>query len=148
MERVFSFAEARALMVEVHVRASQIIAVRAELAERAAQLRAGERSELPEVKGLEAQLSEALDWFGDAGIDVKGWAPLLIDFPVAVENRIVLACWLENEPELAWYHELEHGFAGRRLLDRLGLDRLDPAHDDPEPIDPAPIDPELDADGG
>lgn len=154
MERVFTLAEARALMAEVHVRASQIISVRAELAERAAQLRAGERSELPEVKGLEAQLSEALDWFGDAGIEVKGWAPLLIDFPVPVDNRVVLACWLENEPELAWYHELDHGFAGRRPLDRLGLDDdgfaaelPDDGPDDDGRGDDGPGD-ELDADGG
>ena len=125
MERVFTLDEARALMPEVHLRAAQIVAVRAELTERAAQLRAGERSELPGVKGLEAQLSEALDWFAETGIDVKGWAPLLIDFPMRVAHRVVLVCWLENEPQLAWYHEVEHGFAGRRPLSTLAVD--DPA---------------------
>jgi hypothetical protein len=28
----------------------------------------------------------------------------------------VLLCWLESEPELAWYHRLDLGFAGRRRL--------------------------------
>jgi hypothetical protein len=52
---------------------------------------------------------------------VKGWAPLLVDVPVALEDRVVLFCWLEGDEDLAWYHELEHGFAGRRPISRLDL---------------------------
>ena len=120
MERLYTIAEARELMPEVHRRAAQLVPVRAALAEAAGRLRGGERTELPIVKGLEAQLSELLDWFVETGIEVKGWAPLLIDFRVEVGGRVVLVCWLENEVELAWYHEVEHGFAGRRPLTDLG----------------------------
>jgi hypothetical protein len=28
----------------------------------------------------------------------------------------VLLCWLEGDRELAWYHRLDTGFAGRRPL--------------------------------
>jgi len=27
-----------------------------------------------------------------------------------------LLCWLEGDPDLAWYHRVDLGFAGRRPL--------------------------------
>ncbi len=121
MERFFSLGEAQSLMPEVFLRADSIIEVRAELAYRMERLNEGDKAQLPEVKALEARLSEALDWFGTEGIQVKGYAPLLIDFPMHYADRTLLLCWLENEPELAWYHDDRHGFLGRRRIADLGL---------------------------
>jgi hypothetical protein len=114
MERRFTLAEVRELLPQVKARAERLIPLRADLAERSGRYRLGDRAELPEVKALEARLSDLIDWFGANGIDVKGWAPLLVDFPVDVDGRTVLVCWLENEPSIEWYHEIDHGFAGRR----------------------------------
>jgi hypothetical protein len=121
VERFFTIAEAEALLAEALPIAADIIAVRADLVEGAQAVQAGERTRLPAVKALEARLSELLDWFGERAIQVKGYAPLLIDFPMQVGDRVVLLCWLENEPALAWYHDLEHGFLGRRPLAQLDL---------------------------
>jgi hypothetical protein len=41
----------------------------------------------------------------------------LIDFPALRDGREVYLCWQEGEDEIAFWHEPEAGFAGRRPLD-------------------------------
>ena len=41
----------------------------------------------------------------------------LVDFPALRDGREVYLCWVEGEPEIAYWHEPEAGFAGRRPLD-------------------------------
>jgi hypothetical protein len=40
----------------------------------------------------------------------------LVDFPSRREGRDVYLCWTEDEPEVAFWHELDAGFAGRQPL--------------------------------
>jgi hypothetical protein len=40
----------------------------------------------------------------------------LVDFPAMREGREVYLCWVEGEDEIAWWHELEAGYAGRQSL--------------------------------
>jgi hypothetical protein len=74
---------------------------------------------LADLKGHEARLADLLDQIRGLGVQLKGWAPLLVDIEVVVDGRTVLFCWLEGDRELGWYHEVEHGFAGRRPLSEL-----------------------------
>jgi hypothetical protein len=41
-----------------------------------------------------------------------------VDFPALLDGREVYLCWVVGEPEVAHWHELEAGFAGRRALGR------------------------------
>jgi len=119
MDRTFTLAEARDLMQEVQVRADELIEVQASLVELQATLTTGVSSQLgglPEAKGLQARLSEIVGWFSAAGLEVKGIAPLLLDFPSELAGESVLLCWLEGERELGWYHPVAYGFAGRRRI--------------------------------
>jgi hypothetical protein len=119
MTRAFTLAAARELMPALLARADQLIEVRASLVEVEAALTSGEPSPLgglPEAKAYQAQLSELVGWFSDAGLELKGIAPLLLDFPSELDGEPVLLCWLEGERELGWYHKLSYGFAGRRRL--------------------------------
>lgn len=119
MGRHFSYADAAALMPEVRRTAAEIIEARAELAELSAAISGGKPSPLggvAEVKALEARLHELLSWFSANGIEVKGAAPIIIDFPATLLGADVLLCWLEGEDELAWYHRPDLGFLGRRRL--------------------------------
>jgi hypothetical protein len=119
MDRTFTLAEARDLMPEVQARAAEVIEVRASLVELQAALAAGTSSQLgglPEAKGFQAHLSELVGWFSATGLEVKGIAPLLLDFPSELAGETVLLCWLEGENELGWYHPVEYGFAGRRRI--------------------------------
>lgn len=119
MSRAFRYAEAAALLPQVRRLAGEIIELRADLAELGAALRAGADTPLggfAEAKALEARLHDKLAWFTANGIEVKGAAPLIIDFPATLLGAPILLCWLEGEDELGWYHQPELGFLGRRPL--------------------------------
>jgi hypothetical protein len=119
VDRIFTIKEARALMPALLKRADEFVSMRGKLAELAHDLRedgASESGGLPEVKAFEARLDEILSWFEEQGIEVKGIAPLLVDFPSVLSGVSVRLCWLEGDRDLAWYHRDELGFAGRRPL--------------------------------
>lgn len=116
----FSVAQARALIPQVKTHAAEVVRLRADLAELTLDLRVrgtSERGGIPEVKAAEARLEEEIAWFTDQGIEVKGLTPFLIDFPSVLDGTSVRLCWLEGDPDLAWYHRTDLGFAGRRPLD-------------------------------
>ncbi|PZS26190.1 MAG: DUF2203 domain-containing protein [Pseudonocardiales bacterium] len=119
VSRIFTLAEARALLPDVRRQAATVIGLRADLAESAYALRLEEArpaGALPEAKAAEARLAEALAWFGGQGLELKGYAPLLLDFPADLGDGVVLLCWLEGDVDLAWWHRPELGFAGRRPI--------------------------------
>ena len=64
----------------------------------------------------EAKLDELMTEVRETGVELKGLAPLLVDFPADLDGVPVYLCWLEGEAELAWYHRTDLGFAGRRRL--------------------------------
>ncbi|MBW3620510.1 MAG: DUF2203 domain-containing protein [Actinobacteria bacterium] len=119
VDRTFELDEARSLVPHLRAVAGELIPLRAELAEGAARMRAGGAADLPELKSLEARLSELLDDLTSGGIQVKGYAPLLVDLPHVRGDRRLLLCWLEGETELGWYHDEAHGFMGRRPITEL-----------------------------
>ena len=51
------------------------------------------------------------------GCEPKDLVGGLVDFPARFEGRKVWLCWKLGEPRLAWWHELQDGFAGRRPID-------------------------------
>jgi hypothetical protein len=117
--RLFGVHDARALLPEVRRRVDAVVEVRADLTELSMDLRRSGTSALggiPEAKALQARLDEMLEWFPDQGIELKGFAPLLIDFPAELDGVSVRLCWLEGEPTLDWYHRSDLGIAGRRRL--------------------------------
>ena len=119
VDHIFTVEEARRLVPEVRSRAEDLLTVRADLVEIREALSDGSPSPLgglAEAKALEARMSELLGWFPASGIELKGLAPLLIDFPAVLDGEPVLLCWLEGEPQLGWYHRASHGFAGRRRI--------------------------------
>jgi hypothetical protein len=40
----------------------------------------------------------------------------LVDFPALRDDREVYLCWVDGEPDIAFWHELDAGFAGRQEL--------------------------------
>jgi hypothetical protein len=40
----------------------------------------------------------------------------LIDFPGLIDGQMVHLCWRSDEPSLAYYHEPQAGFAGRKPI--------------------------------
>lgn len=53
----------------------------------------------------------------ELGIEIKDHTRGLIDFPSLRGDRVVYLCWQLGEGnEIAWWHEVEAGFAGRQPL--------------------------------
>jgi hypothetical protein len=61
-------------------------------------------------------LREALTRLQEAEIVLRDLDRGLVDFPSVREGREVYLCWLEGEPEIAHWHDLEAGFGGREPL--------------------------------
>jgi hypothetical protein len=116
---VFTLDEARRRFAGLRPRIDEAILVRADLAELRADLNAGGPSPLgglAEAKALEARLYAVLEEIAEADVQVKGYAPMLLDFPGERDGRTVLWCWLEGDADVEWYHRVECGFPGRRRV--------------------------------
>jgi hypothetical protein len=50
------------------------------------------------------------------GIELKDHYIGLIDFPCRLNGREVYLCWRLGEADVAFWHELDAGFAGRQKL--------------------------------
>lgn len=62
------------------------------------------------------RLAEYVDELRQLGVELKGAAEGLVDFPSMQDGRVVYLCWKYNEPEVLYWHELDAGFAGRQAL--------------------------------
>ena len=54
----------------------------------------------------------------DLGCYYKDWnfTMGLVDFPAIIHDEEVLLCWRSDEPEIAYYHDYDGGYAGRRPI--------------------------------
>lgn len=67
---------------------------------------------------LEAERQSLMGYVGELqelGVQLKGWDGLC-DFPSLRDGREILLCWRLGEPEVAHWHDLKSGFAGRQPL--------------------------------
>jgi hypothetical protein len=69
-----------------------------------------------EVDALARRLARLVDKIADHGAQVKDLDSGLIDFPALRRGETVLLCWQLGEDEIAWWHRIDDGFAGRRPL--------------------------------
>jgi hypothetical protein len=117
---LFTLSQARTELTRLRPVLEELVVVRADMVELAAALTPDGRPTvlggLPERKAAQARLNELMIEVQQTGAELKGVAPLLVDFPADLDGVPVLLCWLEGEAELAWYHRADLGFAGRRRL--------------------------------
>ena len=64
-----------------------------------------------------ARLKATLAEFFHRDIQIKDLERGLIDFPAIIDGKEVFLCWEKTEPDIAFYHDLETGFAGRQPLE-------------------------------
>ena len=69
-----------------------------------------------EVDGVTRSMARLVDEIASHGAQVKDLDTGLIDFPALRHGETVLLCWQLGEDEIAWWHGVEDGFAGRRPL--------------------------------
>lgn len=71
------------------------------------------------MQGVIDQMSAAVARIDALGITLRDIERGLIDFPALVSGRQVWLCWQLGEDDIAFWHELETGFGGRRPLIEL-----------------------------
>ena len=128
MDAIFTYTSAAAVLPEARRRIAVVSGLSGRLqrlAHEVGSAGAGAPA-LAEATELRSIIDDELGWFRDQGIQVKGVAPALLDFPARAvldgRERVVLLCWQEGEEELAWYHPVEAGYRGRApiaLLDEV-----------------------------
>ena len=75
--------------------------------------------ELPqECLTLQDEIVELLRELESLGCFYKDWnfEIGLVDFPAVIHDQEVLLCWRSDEKNIRWYHGIEAGFAGRKLI--------------------------------
>jgi hypothetical protein len=68
------------------------------------------------VESESAAVVQCVRAIQELGVEVKDVETGLVDFPALRGEEEVLLCWRLGEPEVAYWHGLEDGFAGRRPL--------------------------------
>ena len=129
--RYFTPSEANKLLAEVRPLAESLVEHRQGMrlaAERRARLTARiagnggdldpqEPGELDERFQRESQaVTQAAERLERLGVLVKDLDTGLVDFPALHEGEEVLLCWQVGEDEVAHWHGVDEGFAGRKPL--------------------------------
>lgn len=132
-------ADARPILEDLRARRSELIALRDRLriasqaeVQRGRTLVDDALSDAGRVAGAESprvltarmqavidQMQAAVTRLDQWGITLRDIETGLIDFPALVSGRQVWLCWRLGEAEVAWWHELTAGVAGRRPLAEL-----------------------------
>ena len=71
------------------------------------------------MQGVIDQMQAGVARIDELGITLRDIETGLIDFPALVTGRQVWLCWRLGEEDVAWWHELSTGVAGRRSLAEL-----------------------------
>jgi hypothetical protein len=122
----FSLEEARASLTEVRPLAEALVAVKRTLDDRGCDIRRhgyfggigpnGERCFPDELE----RLVEILKRLEALGVVVKGIEQGLVDFPhIRSSGEEVYLCYRAGETDVAFWHSIEAGFAGRRPIREL-----------------------------
>jgi hypothetical protein len=129
--RVFTPDEANAALPELRPLVQGMVDAKSALDEAqerrdtVAQRIAGNGGGIPpaELATLEHEVNEAAQNLAASigevqalGVLVKDLDSGLVDFPARREGEDVLLCWQLGEDEIAFWHGLEEGFAGRKPL--------------------------------
>jgi len=123
-QRLFTLNEAQALLPQVRQLLRALLEAREKIVEAQPELwpvlekavgngggkKAGEMLRYFEVIQRNAQAIQEL------GIEIKDINTGLIDFPSDRDGRVVYLCWRYGEGDIAYWHELDSGFAGRQPL--------------------------------
>jgi hypothetical protein len=70
----------------------------------------------PAARVVIEELDAIVQEIEESGAHLKDVQLGLVDFPAEREGEIVYLCWQFGEPEVAFWHRTEEGFAGRQPL--------------------------------
>jgi hypothetical protein len=122
--RLFTVDEANALLPKLKELLEDLAAHRDALREKAPHMEPILRSSVANgggrigsEYGVEAyNLYLAVERIREVGVVLKDLDMGLLDFPHEREGRVVFLCWHPPEERVAFWHEIEAGYAGRQPI--------------------------------
>ncbi len=145
-KRTFTVREANAALPLVRAIVSDLVGLARDVTERRHRLlslsRSGRRQGTDpyeeELVHMETELEmdgrrmlEFVEELRQLGVEAKSATEGLVDFPAAVDGRMVYLCWRLGEPEVSYWHERDAGFRGRQPLGSLKADGAEPGESKP-----------------
>jgi hypothetical protein len=72
----------------------------------------------PRIKKMVEDINGFMGELEEIGCFYKDWNFTigLVDFPAIINNREVMLCWRSDEDEIKYYHDIEAGYSGRKLI--------------------------------
>jgi hypothetical protein len=72
----------------------------------------------PRIKKFADDIDKFMQELEEIGCYFKDWnfSIGLIDFPAIIDGKEVFLCWRSDGDDIMYYHEMETGFAGRKLI--------------------------------
>jgi hypothetical protein len=72
----------------------------------------------PRIQKLADNVESFMQELEEIGCFFKDWnfSIGLVDFPSIIDGKEVFLCWRSDEEDIMYYHEMETGFAGRKLI--------------------------------
>jgi hypothetical protein len=120
-DKKYTVEEANALLpylsptlVELREKFEQAARVRAMIAQLAARNGGSPKNE--EWRTTLARVAELITRLEEWEIELRDVDTGLIDFPTTIEGEDAYLCWRLGEPDVAYWHTVDGGFAGRRPL--------------------------------
>lgn len=129
--RMFTLEEANALLPKLRELLDELQKAREQLTDRRARLaekhHGGRGNGLArpgtaldrlnaDIQEAENHVNAAARAIADLGCELKDPERGMVDFRTVRQGRVVYLCWLKHEPQIAFWHELEAGYAGRQAL--------------------------------
>ena len=127
-EKLFTLEEANAVLPRLSILMERLQRAALSLHEELRSLAAESETDLaalsteellrqrPAARSLAEELESVVDQIQATGVVLKDIQLGLIDFPAEREGEVVYLCWQFGEPEVAFWHRMEDGFAGRQPL--------------------------------
>ncbi|MBV6419997.1 MAG: hypothetical protein DAHOPDDO_01223 [Ignavibacteriaceae bacterium] len=78
----------------------------------------GEVEKDPRIQKLADNIEDFMKELEEIGCYFKDWNFQigLVDFPSIINGQEVFLCWRSDEEDILYYHEVDTGFAGRKLI--------------------------------
>jgi hypothetical protein len=124
-EKLYTVAEANAILPEVRRLVARMLGARAEIlqlqptlwpAVQAAIFNGGGKS-VSQASRQILIIQDIIQTLQARNILVKDINTGLIDFPAERNGQLVLLCWQYDEPAVQFWHDVDRGFAGRQRID-------------------------------
>ncbi len=72
----------------------------------------------PQIKRMVNDIQGFISELEEIGCYYKDWnfSMGLVDFPALIDGKEVFLCWRNDEDDIKYYHAIEAGYAGRRVI--------------------------------